>query len=102
MTQHAPAPPRRDLSIRINSTSIQTDHRDREDIPRYRGIDAQTYCGRCGLHSPGFSEWRDSGDGQRPSQRRKPMDLLAGPAEEWNGPGGVGDYAGANGNTYEV
>jgi len=31
-----------------------------------------------------------------------PLDLLAGPAEEWNGPGGVGDYAGANGNTYEV
>jgi spermidine dehydrogenase len=31
-----------------------------------------------------------------------PLDLLGDPGEDWNGPGGVGDYAGANGNTYEV
>ncbi len=31
-----------------------------------------------------------------------PLDLLGGEAEDWNGPSGVGDYAGANGNTYEV
>lgn len=31
-----------------------------------------------------------------------PLHLLAGQAEEFNGPGGIGDYAGANGNTYEV
>ncbi len=31
-----------------------------------------------------------------------PLDLLGAEGEEWNGPGGTGDYAGANGNTYEV
>jgi len=31
-----------------------------------------------------------------------PLELLGGEAEDWNGPSGVGDYAGANGNTYQV
>ncbi len=31
-----------------------------------------------------------------------PLELLAEQAEDFNGPGGVGDYAGANGNTYDV
>ncbi len=31
-----------------------------------------------------------------------PLDLLADAATDWNGPSGAGDYAGANGNTYEV
>ena len=31
-----------------------------------------------------------------------PLELLAGQAEEFDGPGGSGDYARANGNTYEV
>jgi spermidine dehydrogenase len=31
-----------------------------------------------------------------------PLDLLASTAEDWNGYGGVGDYATSNGNTYEV
>src|SRR5271157_279293 len=31
-----------------------------------------------------------------------PINLMAGQAEQFNGPGGSGDYAGANGNTYDV
>jgi spermidine dehydrogenase len=31
-----------------------------------------------------------------------PLDLLAGAAEDWDGPSGAGDYAGANGDTYNV
>src|SRR5262245_50033197 len=31
-----------------------------------------------------------------------PEQSLPGAAEDWNGYGGVGDYAGSNGNTWEV